>query len=177
MSRRRMRRRADDSRRESVPAAMRLPRKISALRKTHAMNDELLAVERRKCSGPGLKAAPAIVEFVRAARRKIHSPVFAIEHWRKACAFVILRLRLDRPIGEPGQRLHNQRRTRMRKHIEQVHRSLMGAISTSAASESAPYRDLLQAALLCCPYRRRPWPPPTESARLRDISAAANRAG
>ena len=88
-------------RRESSPAR-RCPTRSAKLplRNRHAMHDQLLAIESGECAGPGLKSAPAIVELVRRARGKIHAAIFAVEQRRKGRAFVILRLRLNRAVGQ-----------------------------------------------------------------------------
>ena len=80
------------------------------------MRDQLFAIERCERTGPGLKAAPAIVELVRRARGKIHAAIFAVEQGREGCALVVLRLRLDGSVGKAGQRLHHQRRAGAGEH-------------------------------------------------------------
>ncbi len=86
------------------------------------MNDQFLAVERGECARPGLKAAPAILQFRRPVRGKVHAPVFAIQNRSKCRCRVVLRPWLDASIGQACQRLHHQRRAAPSQLIEQLHR-------------------------------------------------------
>ena len=73
-----------------------------------------------ECAGPGLKTAPTVVELRCRARGKIHAAVFAVEQRRIRRAFVILRLRQNRPIRQSRQRLNHQRRAFARQHGKQL---------------------------------------------------------
>ena len=80
------------------------------------MNDELLAVERGEGAGPGLKAAPAVLELVRGAGGKVHAAVFAVEQRGEGGESVVLRLRVDGSGGEAGEGFNHQRRARLGEH-------------------------------------------------------------
>jgi len=51
--------------------------KGGSVRDAHAVNDQLPACKRSESAGPGLKAAPAVLQLRCRARGKVHAPVFA----------------------------------------------------------------------------------------------------
>ena len=77
----------------------------------HAMHDQLLPVEHRERTWPWLKTTPAISKLLRRMRRKVHSPIFAIEQRGKCRLCLILHFRLNRAVIQTQQGLDNERRS------------------------------------------------------------------
>src|SRR5581483_6362822 len=98
--------------------------------KSHPMHNEFLAAKRGERAGPGLKAAPAVIELMRRARCEVHAAVLAVEHGCECGEGMILRLRLDRATGKTSQRLHHEWCAGLRKNLEKFN---CGLIRTNLA--------------------------------------------
>ena len=86
----------------------------------HAMDDQLLLAESGECAWPGLKSAPAIVDFVRGAPGKVDPAVFAVEERREGRGLVILGLRLDRAARQTGECFDDKGRAGVRKQWKKI---------------------------------------------------------
>ena len=109
----------------------------------HTMHDQLFFVERGEGTGPGLEAAPAVLQLDGRARGKVHQAVFTLQDRSERCSRVILRPRLNARVGETGQRHPNERRAGQRQLLEEIDGGLLRRDGEGTLQKNRPRVETL----------------------------------